>query len=265
MLYDTKAILEDADIEAVLSFCNTKYTFKYGRYLIECPDHVKNFGRRDRHLGNCSMEKNGRYFCRSCNARGDLFNLVMANVGVSFPEACEIVANCSCGSAESYELNEKRTEEIQENRSMKDYLNTIGLSGHEKTKKNITRINGCILTEVYTEEEAKVYEEEGYRVEKEGYDTVPLTEEEIANGDVYDPVRWVIYDKEKPMSLMLLKKYHPALFKQLLLKKEEEAKELADFINELAELIPDPDVYKGMKNFAKEQREIIRRGGASLH
>lgn len=67
---------------------------------IICPDpnHV------DQHFGNCYIKPNGTYVCQSCNASGDVFDLVMRFCQVSFYDALEIVADI-CGGRERYQIN----------------------------------------------------------------------------------------------------------------------------------------------------------------
>lgn len=59
---------------------------------IRCPNHMKELGKEDNHLGNC-LAGNKSYWCFACNSGGDIFTLVMNVCDCSFPEAIKIIEN----------------------------------------------------------------------------------------------------------------------------------------------------------------------------
>lgn len=257
MLYDKKSIVEDADIEAVLQFCGIKHRRK-GKFLqIECPRHVKNTGHTDRHIGNCTIGENGKWYCFACQASGDIFDLVKESLNVNFNEACRIIAECSTGSVDYYKIeDEEAVRTARENARMRPFLEEIGLSGRsEKT----STMNGCIIKEVYSEEEAEMYRESGYRVEKTGYDAFPVKASELMPNETYDPVRWLVFAKNRPMSLALLKKSDPEAYRQLVEEKTETAKVRVEMMEDFAELIPDQDLYNAVLKLAENKKEVLKK------
>lgn len=98
-MYNIPAIKEAADILLVAEDIGIPMEHKNGRWLILCPNH------EDHHFGSCYLDtKNNRYKCFACGAGGDVLELVSAHEGVSFHDACRIVAEI-CGGIKQFELN----------------------------------------------------------------------------------------------------------------------------------------------------------------
>lgn len=64
-----------------------------GRVYVECPFHLKEFGKRDRNIGNCIISKNGRHcHCFACGGDGNAIDMVMAYESLSFCDATDWLA-----------------------------------------------------------------------------------------------------------------------------------------------------------------------------
>ena len=240
--FDSKAILEDADIESVLSFCNVKTRRIGGTLFMECPGHMRILGKRDRNLSNCYIKPNGRAYCTACNWSGRLFDVVMETQGVSFPKACEIVSEISTGNAEMYRNQNGTSEDEISFRNNKEFFTEIGLTGDAKRRPGVTNTSGCLLNEVFSQEEADAYYESGYRIEKT------------------DNNSWLIFTKDRLPSLLSLKKGNEEIYEWLI---SEKIKEKEDFLNELketSEYILDPLFYSSMQNEIDRQKKILENG-----
>ena len=64
-----------------------------GRVYVECPFHFREFGKKDRNIGNCIISKNGRHcHCFACGGDGNAIDMVMAYESLSFCDATDWLA-----------------------------------------------------------------------------------------------------------------------------------------------------------------------------
>lgn len=66
---------------------------KSGTVYIECPYHENVLGKKDRHIGNCKISRDGkRCHCFACNGDGNAISMVMAAANLSFSDATDWLA-----------------------------------------------------------------------------------------------------------------------------------------------------------------------------
>lgn len=106
--YDIQQLLKDADMVEVAKEIGIRmksHTNQTQNIGILCP----NPEHADKNFGNCFIRPDGNYECFTCHDRGNVFHMVMQYMGVSFPQALEIVAD-TCGGREHYILSGKAGE-----------------------------------------------------------------------------------------------------------------------------------------------------------
>jgi hypothetical protein len=249
-MFDIANLIADADIRAVLEYCGVKYQFYRGYYKIACPDHKKNLGREDVHLGNCTIDpKTKKYTCHACGGHGDLIDIVRKSLNLPFRDACSVIANVSSGNADIYDMDvtADQAEELREVKNLRPLCEEVGLTGTSGT-----RPIGKVICEVYTDEEAEAYREDGYEVIKEGYDIVPSKP-----GEPYDPVRYLVTERVN-VSILQLKKEDPEAYRYILSAKVREFRERIEFLELFNEkCVFNPDMYRTFKAFFSEKREKL--------
>lgn len=99
-MLNKEAIREVADIQIVAEEIGIPIRFNGKRPQILCPCH------NDQHFGSCYLYENNTFKCYSCGAYGDVFKLVQAASGSTFPEAVKTVAEI-CGGASQFEIDSK--------------------------------------------------------------------------------------------------------------------------------------------------------------
>lgn len=100
-MYDAKRLREDADCIVVAESLGIPMQTRGSKTLILCPAHD------DHNFGSCFVNRRG-YYCYSCHARGDVFNLVQTTLNVGFGEAANYVANL-CGGERMYKRADAET------------------------------------------------------------------------------------------------------------------------------------------------------------
>ena len=110
MEYNKDDILRVADPVAVASYIGLETKKRGSNHFILCPKHKEMIGKEDSNFGNCVLSKRGKpgFICYACGAHGDVFDLVAAYTGCSYPEALRIVGDI-CGGAESFAVSRKAT------------------------------------------------------------------------------------------------------------------------------------------------------------
>ena len=104
MSYDDEALKAYADPKVVADYIGMETRKRGIHTFIRCPSHEQTIGRADKSIGNCILTKNG-FKCFACHAYGDVFDMVMAHTGCSYPEALKTVGD-ACGGANAFLNNE---------------------------------------------------------------------------------------------------------------------------------------------------------------
>ena len=97
-MLNKEAIREAADIQIVAEEIGIPIRFNGKRPQILCPCH------NDQHFGSCYLYENNTFKCYSCGAYGDVFKLVQAASGSTFPDAVKTVAEI-CGGVSQFEID----------------------------------------------------------------------------------------------------------------------------------------------------------------
>ena len=198
-VYDKDAISAIADPEMIASYIGMEVK-KHGAYIfIRCPMHEKVLGKADSQIGNCIINNRGKkgFKCFSCGAHGDVFDMVTAFTGCSYPEALKIVGD-ACGGAESF--REKKRLEKRVNTLSAEDLALIGLSY------------------VYIPEES----DEGRLL----FNVSPKKEEETdKTGCARRKNEYLLYQKAERTNLRTLQRNSPKTYYALIERKAGEAAE----------------------------------------
>lgn len=199
--YNKEAIAALADPEAIAYYIGMQPE-KQGAYTyIRCPMHEQTLGKTDSKIGNCIITRRGKggFKCFSCGAKGDVFDMVAAFTGCSYPDALKIVGD-ACGGAESFIEKKKGPYQKKTHILSSADLALIGLSQiHRPDKSDEGRL-------LYNVSEKK--------------------EEETAKaGCVKRGNEFLLYQKAERTSLQSLQLHNPEAYYALIQRKAEEAAE----------------------------------------
>ena len=88
-----KDVLESVSCEDAANMLGLKMVKKGGNTYVQCPFHEKILGKRDAHIGNCSIYDHGkRCHCWSCGGNGNAIEMVMAYLDLPFKQAVDQLA-----------------------------------------------------------------------------------------------------------------------------------------------------------------------------
>ena len=137
MEYNKDDILRVADPVVVASYLGMETKKKGTHTFILCPMHKERIGKADTNLGNCILSKRGKpgFTCFACGAHGDVFDLVVAHTGCSYPEALKLVGDIY-GGAESFAVSKKDTHKKHLKMLPADDLQLIGLCTSISSEKS---------------------------------------------------------------------------------------------------------------------------------
>lgn len=199
--YDKEAIAAIADPEVVANYIGIE-TQRHGAYtFIRCPSHEKMLGKADTKIGNCIISNRGKkgFKCFACGAHGDVFDMVTAFMGCSYPEALKIVGD-ACGGANSFIEKQKGGFKKKPSVLSAEDLELIGLSHTYAVEKSD---EGCLLYNVSSKKEKGT--------EKIGC---------IRRGDEF-----LLFQKTERANIRELKLHDPGNYYLLVERKAEEAVE----------------------------------------
>lgn len=91
MRYDKRRIIEYADCLEIADMLGIEKNIRGSRVYIACPEHMKNTGRKESKIDNCSLNQKG-YYCFSCLAKGSVIDLVKNHLDTDEEEACRIIS-----------------------------------------------------------------------------------------------------------------------------------------------------------------------------
>lgn len=115
-MFDLEKIEESIKPIDVVRYCEIPYKRVGNRIFILCPDHEKNTGFSDRHIGNCVLNDtfHNAYHCFGCGATGSVYDLIAAFYGYDikkdFYRVCSVAAD-SGGGQSFFKIDEKEYEE----------------------------------------------------------------------------------------------------------------------------------------------------------
>ena len=199
--YNKDAIAALADPEAIANYIGME-TEKHGSYtFVRCPMHEQTLGKADSKIGNCIITKRGKggFKCFACGAHGDVFDMVAAFTGCSYPDALKLVGD-ACGGADSF-LEKKKGPypKMRHALSLED-LALIGLSYIYRPERSD---EGRLLYNVSSKKEA----------------------ETAKSGCVRKGDEFLLYQKAERTNLQSLQLQNPAAYYELVQRKAEEAAE----------------------------------------
>lgn len=196
MGYNKEAIAACANPKSVAQYIGLEMRPSGSNIFIRCPMHEKNLGKTDSNIGNCVLTKRG-FHCFACLAHGDVFDMVMAYTGCSYPEALKTVGD-ACGGADTF-LDGKKPAYKKKifNLSAED-LALIGLSNMNDSEATD---NGRLLCNVSLKKE----------------------DETAKTGCIRKGEEYVLYEKVERTSLQTLQDTNLRAFYALIERKAGEA------------------------------------------
>lgn len=120
--YIAEQVKEIADVETVAEYLGLEMRRFGSKISILCPCH------QDRHFKSCYLTNTG-FRCYSCNARGDMIELVQHVLKVSFEEACRYILNIY-----GHELKEIAIQKPAKRTLKNEDLELIGLGLPQENK-----------------------------------------------------------------------------------------------------------------------------------
>lgn len=196
-----KSYNKDA-LEAIANPCEVASylgieTRKSGAHtFIRCPMHEQTIGKADSKIGNCVLTKRG-FKCFACGAFGDVFDLITAHEGCSYPEALKIVGDMYGGADGFLDQSGFANRKSRHSLSAED-LSLIGLSSVFIPEKSD---DGKLLYNVSSKKE----------------------EETEKVGCVKRRGEYLLYQKGERMTLQKLQDEYPKAYYSLIERKAEEA------------------------------------------
>lgn len=156
MLYDIEKIKEEILPVNVCDHFGIPYIQRGNRKFISCPDHMKNLGVEDKHIGNCILGDNFKnaYYCFACNARGNVFDFIASinnlDIKSDFHKIVNLAAEC-LGDETEFQIENTDEYEKSKKELRKNLENKIKLSDKELQILNFNNTFIETVTECFSD------------------------------------------------------------------------------------------------------------------
>lgn len=195
MRYDLDKLRDEVNALDVAEYIGMEIYKRGSRNYIYCPGHEARLGTPDRTADNCLLRDKG-YHCFACNASVDTFDMIVEYCGCTLYEAFGIAAD-SAGGRHLFQSGKDGEEPKVLPISKKD-LELIGLSSRKRRVKTIIG--------------------SGYMEREDCISVKSLSDSDDQLDDYY-----LYYKLKEVDTLHVLYCEDPDLFKEIIVKKAEEA------------------------------------------
>lgn len=247
LTYDYKAIVDSVSCFEIADVLGIEQRKRGKNTYIRCPEHVQNTGKLENVIDNCVLYESG-YHCFSCQANGNVINLVQHVMQVSAKEACKFICEYLGGDVSAFCSNSSTPWQMRLPLTPKE-LGLLGLC----SKATVLHPKFSDICKIPKDEVM------------DDYELLPDLSRYL---DEESGAPEYVYGEKECVMLQTLYQEEPDVFFDLVYGKLEELEEVhqfimtTDFLNVIDEAYKIPyGSYKVKQNIRAEMREckIIRQ------